>query len=59
MQPLDMNDIEEFLTELSTKVKNAKSLGEEIDAWAEWCKMWDSKETLEEALREEASIHEL
>lgn len=54
-----MNDIEEFLTELSTKVKNAKSLGEEIDAWAEWCKMWDSKETLEEALREEASIHEL
>lgn len=59
MQPLDMNDIKELLTELSAKVKDAKTLGEEIDAWAEWCKMWDRKEVLEEALREEASIHEL
>lgn len=54
-----MNDIKELLTELSAKVKDAKTLGEEIDAWAEWCKMWDRKEVLEEALREEASIHEL
>jgi len=59
VEALDIVEINETLNSLTKDRLAAKSLGESITIWAKWCKLWDKKEELEEALRVEASEHEL
>lgn len=56
---LDIDEVRERLKELNELRLAAKTLGEELDAWAAWCKMWDQKEYLEQAARDSATAYAL
>ncbi len=59
METLDIDEIKEELTRLRLAMLNAATMGEELDAWAAWCKMWDRKEALDVAARSSASSYAL
>ncbi len=55
----DIDVIKEELAEWNIKRKEAPTRGEELDAWAEWCKCFDRKEAAEQALRSAAEDYAL
>ena len=54
-----MEDILEQLIVAKAAMQAATTFGEELEAWAKWCKLWDKKEALEEASRNNAKGYQL
>jgi len=46
-----MQEILRDLAAASSKLRSASTRAEELNAWAEWCKLWDRKEELEASNR--------
>ena len=55
----EIHKVYKRLVALKAEMNGASTRGEELNAWAKWCRTFDKKEALENAARSKSEAYEL